>query len=62
METRTICVVHGVGDMNKRACSELGGVQRLNNGDEDGDSGSRTSSIRHNGRTKYPVVEMEKNG
>ena len=43
METRTICVVRGVG-----------------NGDEDGDSGSRTSSIRHNGRTKYPVVEMEK--
>ena len=34
--------------------------KRHNNGDEDGDSGSRTSSIRHNGRTKYPVVEMEK--
>ena len=27
----------------------------ITNGDEDGDSGS----IRHNGRTKYPVVEME---
>ena len=32
----------------------------ITNDDEDGDSGSRTSSIRHNGRTKYPVVEMEK--
>ena len=34
----------------------------ITNGIEDGDPGSRTSSIRHNGRTKYPVVEMEKNG
>ena len=32
----------------------------ITNGDEDGDSGSMTSSLRHNGRTKYPGVEMEK--
>ena len=28
METRTICVVRGVGDMNKCACPELGGLQK----------------------------------
>ena len=28
METRTICVVRGVVDMNKCACSELGGLQK----------------------------------
>ena len=30
MEARTICVVRGVVDMNKWACSELGGLQRHN--------------------------------